>query len=349
MPEWNLSRRELLGAAAAALPVTGALAGAAGARTPRDLITRPIPSTGERLPAIGLGSFQTFDTLPGAPRGHIREVIRRHWAAGGRVFDVSPLYGGSEVNLGHFARRQDVNNRMFLANKVWSTGDFLFDDSHAEASLVQSIERLSRRRPIDVMQVHSLTTVDVMVPLLRAWKREGRIRYVGVTHHEPVYFDALAEWIERGVVDFVQVHYSIHTRLAEERVIPSAVANDVAVMVNMPLEKARLHAVVGDRPLPRFARDFGMRTWAEFFLKWVLANPAVTCALPATSNPDHLSENVAAMRGPLPGPALRERMAEHMATIPGFDAIATQPWYPGKAYRGYVARAQAAILARTGG
>jgi aryl-alcohol dehydrogenase-like predicted oxidoreductase len=349
---WNPNRRELIGAGLG-VAAAGALAGAAGAahargRAPSDLITRPIPGTRERVPAIGLGSFITFDTLPGASREHIREVIQRHWRAGGRVFDVSPLYGSSEVNLGEAARAMRITDRMFLANKVWSTGEYAWDDSHAERNLQRSIERLSRHRPIDVVQCHSLTVVEVMVPLLRAWKREGRIRYVGVTHHEPIYFDALAEWVERGVVDFVQVHYSIHTRAAEQRVIPAAAQRNVAVLVNMPLEKARLHKVVEGRALPAFARDFGIASWAEFFLKWVISNPAVTCALPATSNPEHLSENVAALRGPLPDPDMRARMVRHMESIPGFDRIAQMPWYPDKAYRGLVTQAQAKLLARAG-
>jgi diketogulonate reductase-like aldo/keto reductase len=348
---WGPNRRELilagLGAAAGA-GVVGVPSARAREPTTGGVITRALPGTDERVPAIGLGSFITFDTLPGASRRHVHEVVRRHWRAGGRVFDVSPLYGSAEVNLGEAARRLRIDEAMFLCNKVWSTGEFAWDDSHAERSLVQSVERLSRDRPIDVMQVHSLTNVDVMVPLLRAWKREGRIRRVGITHHEPIYFDALADWIERDVVDVVQVHYSIHTRAAEERVIPAAVDRGVAVLVNMPLEKARLHAIVAGRPLPDFARDVGMRSWAEFFLKWVIANPAVTCALPATSNPDHVVENVRAMRGALPDPDLRARMVAHMETIPGFATLAQTPWYPGKAYRGLVTRAQAAILARAG-
>ena len=149
------------------------------------------------------------------------------------------------------------------------------------------------------------------------------------------------------MVDFVQVHYSIHTRDAERRILPAAAERGVGVLVNMALEKARLHAIVEDVQLPDFAIDFGMKTWSEFFLKWVIAHPAVTCALPATSNPDHLTENVAAMRGPLPDPDMRERMRAHMQTVGGFDRIAQTPWYPGKTYRGLVSRAQAAVLARS--
>lgn len=335
---------------AAASVVAGPLAGgatAAPAEPRTDLIRRAIPGTDELLPAIGLGTFLTFDTLPGRSRSHVREVTRRFWQAGGRVFDTSALYGASEPNLGEVTAELGVNNRMFIANKVWSTGEYLWDDSHAERSLRRTVERLSRHRPIDVMQCHSLVNVDVVVPLLHAWKREGRIRYLGVTHHDPDYFGPLAKWVETGDLDFVQVHYSIHTRVAEERVLPAAADNGVAVLVNMPLEKARLHHIVAGRPLPAFAAELGIRTWSQYFLKWILGNPTVTCALPATSNPDHVLDNVGAMRGPLPDAAMRARMLEHMRTVPGFAEIATMPWYPGKSYSGLVPRAQARMRQRS--
>ncbi|MFG1942949.1 aldo/keto reductase [Nonomuraea sp. NPDC048826] len=350
MQEWTPTRRQvMLGSAAAALPL-GAQAAADGPATrpaPDDLITRVVPATGERLPAIGLGTFQTFDTLSDRGRERIREVARRHWRAGGRVFDVSPLYGRSETNLGDFATELRINDRMFLANKVWSTGDHLWDDSHAAESLRRSARRLSRDRPIDLMQCHSLTNVDVVVPLLHAWKKEKRVRLIGVTHHDPVYYDVLADWVSRAELDFVQVHYSIHTRAAERRVLPAARAGGTAVLVNMPLEKARLHRIVEGRPLPGFTAGLGIETWSQFFLKWVISHPDVTCAIPATSNPDHLAENVAAMRGPLPDQDTRERMVRHMETIPGFDRLAAMPWYPGKSYAGLVSRSQAALRARS--
>jgi diketogulonate reductase-like aldo/keto reductase len=186
----------------------------------------------------------------------------------------------------------------------------------------------------------------VIVPLMQAWKKEGRVRHVGVTHHDPAYFGVLADWVQSGNVDFVQVHYSIHTRLAEERVLPAAADRGVAVLVNMPLEKARLHKIVEGQPLPAFAKELGIETWSQFFLKWVIAHPAVTCALAATSNPDHLTENVGALRGPLPDREMRTRMVRHMETIPGFDRLAQMAWYPGKHYPGVIARAQNELRAR---
>jgi diketogulonate reductase-like aldo/keto reductase len=353
----DLSRRRLLktfglSAAAIMLPSAGLLSGTARAQVagvPSDLSTRRVPKTNEVLPAVGLGTFLTFDSVPGQQRGNVHEVVRRFWQAGGRVFDTSPLYGMAEVNLGDFATSLGINDQMFVTNKIWSTGEYLADDSHAERSLKLSMERLWRDR-IDVMQCHSLVNVDIIVPLLQAWKKEGRIRYAGITHHEPAYFGVLADWVERGNVDFVQVRYSIHTRMAEERLLPAAADRGVAVLVNMPLEKARLHKVVEGRPLPAFAKELGIETWSQFFLKWVISHPAVTCALPATSNPDHLTENVAAMRGPLPDREMRSRMVRHMESIPGFaqlDQLGARSWYPDKTYAGLIGRAQAELRNRT--
>jgi diketogulonate reductase-like aldo/keto reductase len=313
---------------------------------PDDLIVRKIPKGEDVLPAIGLGTFMTFDLLPGARRDHLREVTRRFWAAGGRVFDTSPLYGMAEVNVGQFASALGINDKMFVSNKLWATGEYLADDRQGEDSLRLSCERLWRDK-IDLMLCHSLVNVDVAVPLMHAWKKEGRIRYLGVTHYELPYFEALAQWVEKGNLDVVQVHYSIATRQAEERIIPAAADRGTAVAVNMPLEKARLHKLVEGRPLPGFAREFGAETWSSFFLKWVISNPVVTIALPATTNPDHLVENMAAVRGPLPDAAMRKRMVAYLETLPGFATLANMPWYPGKSFRGVIAQGQAAIRGRS--
>jgi diketogulonate reductase-like aldo/keto reductase len=325
---------------AQAAPVTGPSA------TPEnDLIVRKIPKGEDVLPAIGLGTFMTFDLIPGARRDHLLEVTRRFWAAGGRVFDTSPLYGMAEVNVGQFAAALDINDKMFVSNKLWATGEYLGDDRQGEDSLRLSRERLWRDK-IDLMLCHSLVNVDIMVPLMHAWKKEGRIRYLGATHYELPYFEALAQWVEKSNLDVVQVHYSIATRQAEERIIPAAVDRGTAIAVNMPLEKARLHKLVEGRPLPGFAKEFGAETWSSFFLKWVISNPAITVALPATTNPDHLLENVAAMHGPLPDAAMRKRMVAHMETIPGFATVGDMPWYPGKTFPGVIAQGQAAIRSR---
>jgi len=334
------------GAAAAALPATAFLPGSrTAAQVPAGLITRTIPRTGNSLPVIGLGTFLTFDVIPGEKRDHLREVVRRYWEGGARVVDTSPLYGTAEITVGDFTTALGIHDQLFIANKIWSTGEYLADESHARRSLALSEGRLWRA-PIDLMQCHSLVNVDVIVPYLRAWKKEGRIRYTGVTHYENPYLPALTSWVERGDIDFVQVNYSIFNRAAEERLLPAAAERGIAVLTNMPFEKARLFKVVEDRPLPGFAKEIGAENWAQFFLKWVISHPAVTCALPATANPAHAAENIGALRGPLPDREMRARMVKHMESIPGFDQIAKMPWYPDKKYPGIIARSQAELRAR---
>ncbi len=329
----------LLGGAASAQEVTQA------SQPSGPVTTRSLPNGDLGLPVIGLGTFVTFDLFPGQDRSHLRDVVRTYWEGGARVIDSSPLYGTAEFNIGAFASELGITDDAFMSNKIWSTGEFVNDDSHAWRSLQQTKGRLWRDQ-IDVMHCHSMTNVDPVIPLLRAWKTEGHIRYVGLTHHDNLYHEALASWIGRGVLDFIQVNYSIFNRGAEERVLPLAADIGIGVLVNMPLEKARLHKIVEGRPLPAFAAEFDAENWAQFFLKWVVSNPAVTCALPSTSNPAHALENVGALYGPLPTPAMRQRMVEHMESIPGFAQLGDMPWYPDKQYHGTIRQAQADVLAR---
>lgn len=337
-----------LGAAAIAAPTPVLSQSAAPVPTPGEPArTRMIPRTGQSLTTLGLGTFLTFDARPGDDRAPLREVFRRYVAGGGRVVDTSPLYGSAEVSVGAFLAETAEAGDIFVANKIWSTGEYLGDTSHATVSFEQSRLRVWRDK-IDLMQCHSMLNAPVIVPLLQAWKKEGRIRYVGITHHEAGEQDRLAEFVERGAVDFVQTNYSIFDRNAERRLLPAAAERGVGVFINLPLEKARLMKVVEGRPLPDFARDFGAATWAQFFLKWVMAHPAVTTVLCGTSNPDHAADNVRSLYGPLPDQAMRRRMVQHMETIPGFADIGRMPWYPGKdaQYRGLIRSAQASARER---
>ncbi|MBW4689378.1 MAG: aldo/keto reductase [Komarekiella atlantica HA4396-MV6] len=302
---------------------------------PSQIITKEIPRTKEKLPAIGLGTFMTFDVLSNQPRDRLGQVMRRFWDAGGRLVDTSLLYGMSEVNVGEFARTLGLTNDLFITNKTWATGEYLGDPSQAQRQLEQSLKRLSRDR-IDVMQVHSLVNVDAILPLLKAWKKSGKIRYVGVTHHDPLYFAALEKWIENGDLDFVQLRYSIRQREVEDRILPAAAARGTAVLANMPFEKARLFELVKGQRLPDFASEIGCENWAQFFLKYVISHPALTCAIPATTNPDHVAENMGALRGSLPDNSMRARMVKHMESLPGFDNLLQTPWYPGKNFNGLV-------------
>jgi aryl-alcohol dehydrogenase-like predicted oxidoreductase len=361
-PKATLDRRSFLGAASA-MAVGAAVAGTGsvlaqeqttaseqGTSSTEPVITRQIGRTGQSVTALGLGTFITFDLLPGASRDRLREVVRRYAAGGGGVIDTSPLYGSAEVTVGTFLSEIPEARDIFLANKIWSTGEYLGDTSHAEASLEQSILR-TWRPTIDLMQCHSITNGPVILPLLQAWKNEGRIGHVGVTHHETRFHAELAGIVESGAVDVVQTNYSIFDRGAEERLLPAAADAGVGVFVNLPLEKARLTNLVQGLPLPDFASEFGATSWAQFFLKWVISNPAVTCVLCGTSDPEHVEDNLGAMRGELPDAAMRRRMVEHMETIPGFGSIGTTPWYPGKdaQYEGLIRQSQAEAQERLAG
>jgi diketogulonate reductase-like aldo/keto reductase len=336
-----ISRRTLLGAAGAGLGVfaagsllarTAALAQAPAGRTP---ILRAIPKTGERIPVVGLGTFETFDVAPGEPRDHIREVLRLFHQAGGRVIDTSPLYGMSEVSVGDFATELGIAGDLFITNKTWTTGEWLSDNSHSETQFGRSAERLWRKT-MDVQQVHSLENHDQVLHLLRKWKAEGRVRYVGATQWSPEYYDTLERLVRGGGLDFVQVNYSIASRRCEERLLPACADNDVAVQINLPFEKARLFTVVEEQPVPDFAKEFGVANWAQFFLKFIIAHPAVTNVIPATSVPEHVTENMGALYGELPDKTMLARMVKHMEGLRGFDAVLKQPPYPGKRYGGVV-------------
>jgi diketogulonate reductase-like aldo/keto reductase len=314
---------------------------------PAGVLTKTIARTGESVSALGLGTFLTFDALPGQPRDNLREVVKRYWDGGVRLLDTSPLYGSGETNVGDFITGLGINAQLFMANKLWTTGDYLTDESHANRSFEQSQLRLWRHS-FDLMQCHSIVNAESVLPLLNAWKKEGRTRLVGVTHHESDYHNLLAQWIDRGMVDFVQVNYSIFNRHAEQRVFPAAQQHGVGVLVNMAMEKGRLHRAVGGQQLPEFVREYGIENWAQYFLKFVMSHPAVTCCLSSTANPDHAAENVGALRGPQPDAAMRERMLRHLERLPAFNQIASVPWYPGKEqhYQGFIRLGQASLRSR---
>ena len=298
-------------------------------------IERPIPRTGEMLPAVGVGSFETFDVAPGQPLAHVRDVVHHFATEGGTLIDTSPLYGMSETTIGHVSAAWDIGEDLFIATKTWATGRWLGDDSQALRQLETSMERLWRSR-IDLLQVHSLINTPVILPLLRRWKEEGRVRYVGVTDWRPESYPMLERLLKTTDLDFLQVNYSIFSRLAEERLLPLAADTGTAVIVNMPFEKGRLFDVVQGHPLPDWASEIDCTYWSQFFLKFVLGHPAVTCVIPATSNPDHMRENMGALYGRLPEEALRREMVLYLERFEGFDQVLSRIPYQGKSYGGVV-------------
>lgn len=321
----------LVAAAPSAVSATSGLATGTSQSSVGEPVTRPLPGSSQRVPVIGLGSFMTFDRRPGTDRSFISEVLAAFYAGGGRVVDTSALYGASERNIGDFAAQQGITDELVLTDKSWNCGEYLFDDSHVLRQYAQSQRNLHRRR-LDVVGIHSMTNVGMVLPVLRRLKEQGQIRYVGLTSHEPYQYAGMIPLVSSGLVDFIQARYSIFQRTAEEALLDLAADNGVGVMVNMALEKGRLHQVIGDRPVPEFAREQGCESWAQYFLSYVAAHPAVTCVVPATTSVGHLQENLRTMFGPLPDDAQRRRMLEHVQAIPEFGRIASMPWYPGKTF-----------------
>jgi aryl-alcohol dehydrogenase-like predicted oxidoreductase len=271
---------------------------------PAMVLRRAIPSSGERIPAIGLGTWQTFDVgASAAERAPLLEVLREFAALGGRVIDSSPMYGRSEEVAGELMRAIGAPDNMFVATKVWTRGE-----SAGIGQMRASMEKLATAaakptKPIDLMQVHNLVDVDTHLATLTAWKREGRIRYVGITHYtESAYGDvaALIEKQKPGVIDFLQINYSVAERNAEQRLLPLAAKRGIAVIVNRPFAGGELLRRLRDVPLPGVAKEIGATSWAQLLLKYVLSHPAVTCAIPATSKVTHLRDNMASMSGELP-------------------------------------------------
>jgi aryl-alcohol dehydrogenase-like predicted oxidoreductase len=269
------------------------------------LTTRAIPSTGERLPVIGLGTNR-YGASTAEERAPLREVLRRMPELGATVIDTAPAYGRSEEVLGDLLAELGNRNRYFLATKVTAP------DGSAEqgkAMLEESVRRLRTSR-LDLVQVHNLNGVEEMMPVLRAWKESGKIRYLGVTTSNTEAHARMAEIMKRHTLDFVQVDYSLGNRAAAQRILPLAQERRIAVLVNMPLggRRGNLLDKVGERPLPPWAGELEARSWAQFFLKYCVSHPAVTCAIPGTTKVRHLEDNLAAARGVLPDEPTRARM-----------------------------------------
>lgn len=300
-----LSRRAWLGLMAAA-----AIVGSRGgrARAAPSLLQRPIPSSGETIPAVGLGTWRTFDVgASPAEREPVREVLRRFVTLGGRVIDSSPMYGAAETVVGDLAADLGIHDALFLATKVWTTGR-----EAGVAQMERSLQRFRTRR-LDLMQVHNLVDWQTHLRTLREWKQAGRIRYLGVTHYTASAYGELERVMRSEPLDFVQLNYSLDEREAERRLLPLARDRGIAVLVNRPFAAGGLFGRVRGQPLPPWAADFDCESWAQFFLKWVLAHSAVTCVIPATSRPEHLADNMRAGQGALPDAATRERMVAFLA------------------------------------
>ena len=299
-----MDRRQALGFLA------GGLAAVTGARgqAPAAVTARKVPASGEAIPIVGLGTWLTFDVggTESPARRARGEILKAFFDAGGRLVDSSPMYGSSEEVVGsELARTPDA--RMFSATKVWTVGALA---GRRQMERSRSLWRVQR---IDLMQVHNLLDWETHWPILKEMKAQGRVRYIGMTTSHGRRHDDLEKILARHRLDFVQFTYNLNDRDVEARLLPLAAERGAAVIVNRPFDGGALFGAKTAKPLPGWAKEIDCRTWAEAFLKWIAAHPAVTCSIPATSQLAHLRENARALAGPLPDAALRRRIADDYA------------------------------------
>lgn len=274
------------------------------------LIQRAIPSSGELLPAIGLGTSRVFNVGSSAAELEpLEQVMATLVKLGGKMVDSSPMYGRAEAVTGEIATKLKLQDKLFVATKVWTE-----DRAEGIKQMERSAELLGKKK-LDLIQVHNLVGYETQLATLREWKKEGRIRYIGITHSNNNRHDDVARVLEKERVDFVQINYSLMEREADDRILPLAKERGVAVIVNRPFGRGDLFGRVRGKALPEWAAEIDCKTWAQFFLKWIVAHPAVTCAIPATSKARHMEDNMQACHGRLPDGKLRERMVEAMRAL----------------------------------
>lgn len=296
-----MNRRDLIATSAALAALTSLrLRAAAGT----ELIRRAIPSTGELLPVIGLGTSGPFEVgIDPKDRAPLSAVLGAFFAGGATVIDTSPMYSSAESVLGDLLTAE-MRPRAFIATKVWTRGE-----REGVMQMTRSMEML-RRKKVELMQVHNLLDLDVHLKTLRRWKDEGRIRYIGITHYTVESHAKLAEVIEREPIDFVQFNYSATTTAAEQRLLPLCADKGVAVIVNRAFDDGKIFTRLRDRALPPWAADIDCASWAQLLLKFVISHPAVTCVIPATGKLRNLEDNLAAGRGRLPDEQQRRMIVE---------------------------------------
>jgi diketogulonate reductase-like aldo/keto reductase len=303
----RLTRRELLTAAAAAALALRPLPALA---QPAQLIAKVIPSSGETLPAVGLGSWITFNVGDDALlRDECAAVMAAFFAAGGRLIDSSPMYGSAQPTIGYGLKKLGGTPALFAADKVWISNP---------ASGPPQIERSRQLWQVprfDLLQVHNLLSWERHLPTLFAMKAEGRLRYVGITTSEGRRHAEFEKIMATQPIDFAQITYNLLDREVEARILPLAQERRIAVIVNRPFREGDLIRQLARKPLPAWAAEAGAASWAQFILKFIISHPAVTCAIPATTRVDHVRENMAAATGIVPDAALRRRMADHVRQL----------------------------------
>jgi diketogulonate reductase-like aldo/keto reductase len=258
------------------------------------MMTRSIPSTNEALPVIGLGTYRVLDVSPDSGEYHeLPGVLDALFAAGGKVIDSSPMYGRAEETAGKLLAARNLRSQAFIATKVWTQG------KQAGIAQMENSFRFFRTDRIDLMQIHNLVDWRTHLPTLRQWKEQGKIRYIGITHYTSSAYDAVEAALKAETFDFLQINYALDDRDAEKRILPLARDRGVAVLCNRPFGGGGLLSRLKDKLLPDWAADVGAKSWAELALKFVLANPAITCAIPGTGKPSNMADNANAGIGTL--------------------------------------------------
>lgn len=304
-----LKRRQIvqLGAALSALAPLGLHA----ADTKPATILRPIPSSGELLPVIGIGTSRTFDAgADAATLARLSEVMQAFFSGGGQVIDSSPMYGEAESRVGDVLRGMRTLPPLFAATKVWTEGE-----QEGIAQMQQSARRMGVDS-FDLIAVHNLVDWKTQLTTLKRWKAEGKVRYIGITTSHGRFHDELLEIMASEPLDFIQLTYNIGNRIAEERLLPLAQDRGIATMINRPFQRGSLFGLAKGQALPEVAGDLGCASWGQFYLKFILAHPAVTSIIPATSKIHHMVDNMGANTGPVPDVAQRAEMLRVFDALP---------------------------------
>ena len=308
-PNVNMTRRSFLGTVGAltsAMLLAPHLLSAEESR----ILLRPIPSSGERLPVVGMGTSRTFDVQgDAATMGQLAQVLEAFFDSGGRLIDSSPMYGSAESVVGELLGPERGKSRLFAATKVWTDG---------RTDGIAQMERSMRRLGVDVidlMQIHNLRDWKTHLPVLREWKQKGRIRYIGITTSHGRDHEALAQILRTERLDFVQFSYNIEDRTADQRLLPLAADHGIAVLINRPFQRGSLFHKTRGHQLPAWSAEIDCHSWAQFFLKFIIAHPIVTCVIPATSKVKHMTDNMAAGVGRLPDAEMRKRMVAHVNAL----------------------------------
>jgi diketogulonate reductase-like aldo/keto reductase len=304
------SRREFCKAVSAGAAVAALAPKILSAAESPTMLKRKIPSTGEEIPVIGLGTSGVFDVGGGsAERQPLTEVLKILTGAGGALLDSSPMYGRAEAVSGDLIESLGLRSKMFIATKVWTRG------KDAGLQQIENSMRLLKVQKLDLVQVHNLLDLQTQLANVRTLKQQGKVRYIGVTHYTVASHADLEDLIRKESLDFVQFNYSIATREAEQRLLPLAAEHKVATLINRPFEDGALFSRTRGKELPAWAADIDCTSWGQFFLKFIVSHPAVTCVIPATANPNHMRSNVSAGLGRVPDEKMRERMAAYVAGL----------------------------------